>query len=44
MIKGMQEVTDVMEQVKAQFEKVNGGLKYVVFVACGGSLASSYQQ
>lgn len=42
MIKGMQEVTDVMEQVKAQFEKVNGGLKYVVFVACGGSLASSY--
>ncbi|MCI6640438.1 MAG: SIS domain-containing protein [Pygmaiobacter massiliensis] len=42
MIKGMQEVIDVMEKVKADFEKVEGGLKNVIFVACGGSLASSY--
>lgn len=42
MIKGMQEVIDVMEKVKVDFEKVDGGLKTVIFVACGGSLASSY--
>lgn len=42
MIKGMQEVTEVMQQVKSRFEQVEGGLKYVIFVACGGSLASSY--
>ena len=36
MIKGMQEVIDVMERVKSDLDK-NGGLKQVVFVACGGS-------
>ena len=41
MIKGMQEVIQVMEQAKAALE-ANGGLNQVVFVACGGSLASSY--
>ena len=41
MIKGMQEVIDVMERVKSDLDK-NGGLKQVVFVACGGSFASSY--
>lgn len=41
MIKGMQEVNEVMEKVKAELE-ANGGLKQVVFVACGGSFASSY--
>ena len=41
MVKGMQEVVEVMEKAKADLE-ANGGLKQVVFVACGGSLASSY--
>lgn len=41
MIKGMQEVNEVMEKVKADLD-ANGGLKQVVFVACGGSLSSSY--
>lgn len=41
MIKGMQEVIQVMEQAKTALD-ANGGLKQVVFVACGGSLASSY--
>lgn len=41
MIKGMEEVIQVMEQVKEVLD-VNGGLKQVVFVACGGSLGSSY--
>ena len=41
MIKGMQEVIQVMEKAKADLE-ANGGLKQVVFVACGGSFASSY--
>lgn len=41
MIKGMQEVIQVMERAKAALE-ANGGLNQVVFVACGGSLASSY--
>lgn len=41
MIKGMQEVIDVMEQVKADLD-ANGGLKQVIFVACGGSFSSSY--
>lgn len=41
MIKGMQEVIQVMERAKAALE-ANGGLKQVIFVACGGSLASSY--
>ena len=42
MIKGMQEVAEVMGRVKARFEQVEGGLRYVIFVACGGSLSSSY--
>lgn len=41
MIKGMQEVIDVMTKAKAVLD-VNGGLKQVIFVACGGSFASSY--
>ena len=41
MIKGMQEVCDVMAKAKADLD-ANGGLKQVVFVACGGSFASSY--
>ncbi len=41
MIKGMQQVETVMEQVKAALD-ANGGLKQVIFVACGGSLSSSY--
>ena len=41
MIKGMQEVIDVMTKAKADLDK-NGGLKQVIFVACGGSFASSY--
>lgn len=41
MIIGMNEVNEVMSKVKAQLE-ANGGLKQVVFVACGGSFASSY--
>lgn len=41
MVKGLQEVTDVIGKAKADLEK-DGGLKQVVFVACGGSLASSY--
>lgn len=41
MIKGMQQVETVMEQVKAALD-ANGGLKQVIFVACGGSFSSSY--
>ena len=41
MITGMQAVIDVMTKAKADLDK-NGGLKQVVFVACGGSLISSY--
>lgn len=41
MVKGMQEVIDVMEKVKADLE-TSGGLKQVIFVACGGSFISSY--
>ncbi len=41
MIKGMQEVMEVMNKAKAVLD-ANGGLKQVIFVACGGSLASSY--
>ncbi|MGI6054666.1 MAG: SIS domain-containing protein [Clostridium sp.] len=41
MIKGLNEVNEVMQKVKADLDK-NGGLKQVVFVACGGSFASSY--
>lgn len=41
MIKGIKEVNEVMEKVKTDLD-ANGGLKQVVFVACGGSLASSY--
>ena len=33
MIKGMQEVIDVMTKAKADLDK-NGGLKQVIFVAC----------
>ena len=40
MVKGLQEVIDVVAKAKADLE-ANGGLKQVVFVACGGSLASS---
>ena len=39
MIKGMQEVIDVMTKAKADLDK-NGGLKQVIFVACGGSFLS----
>ena len=41
MIKVIQEVIDVMTKAKADLDK-NGGLKQVIFVACGGSFASSY--
>ena len=41
MVKGMQEVMDVMEKVKGDLA-AQGGLKQVIFVACGGSFASSY--
>ncbi len=41
MVKGMQEVIDVMSKVQKDLE-ANGGLRQVIFVACGGSLASSY--
>ena len=41
MVKGMQEVIEVMSKVKQVLE-ANGGLRQVIFVACGGSLASSY--
>ena len=41
MVKGMQEVIDVMEKAKVDLA-ANGGLEQVIFVACGGSLASSY--
>ena len=37
----MQEVIDVMSKVQKDLE-ANGGLRQVIFVACGGSLASSY--
>ena len=39
MIKGMQEVIDVMTKAKADLDK-NGGLKQVIFVACGGIFLS----
>ena len=39
MVKGMQEVMDVMEKVKGDLA-AQGGLKQVIFVACGGSFAS----
>lgn len=41
MVKGLQEVIKVMEEVKKKLSD-NGGLKQVIFVACGGSLSSSY--
>ena len=41
MIKGMQQVEAVMEQAKARLD-ANGGLKQIIFVACGGSFSSSY--
>lgn len=41
MIKGLNGVNNVMSKVKAALD-ANGGLKQVVFVACGGSLISSY--
>ena len=37
MIKGMQEVIDVMTKAKADLDR-NGGLKQVIFVACGDPL------
>ncbi len=42
MIKGFQEVEAVLKKVKLQFEQIEGGLKNVIFTACGGSLAASY--
>lgn len=41
MVDGMKEVIEIVDQLKPKFEK-RGGLKNVIFVACGGSLASSY--
>ena len=41
MIKGMQEVINVVDEIKTVFQE-NGGLKNIVFVACGGSLSASY--
>lgn len=41
MIGGMKEVIEVVDQLKKEFE-LRGGLENIVFVACGGSLASSY--
>ncbi|MGP1348600.1 MAG: SIS domain-containing protein [Stomatobaculum sp.] len=41
MVKGLQEVIEVVREAKADLAE-NGGLKQVVFVACGGSLSSSY--
>ena len=41
MIKGMQEVIDVMTKAKADLDK-NGGLKQVIFVAFGWSLLSPH--
>ena len=38
---GMQEVIDVMEKAKADLD-ANGGLKQVIFVACGGSKAAIF--
>lgn len=42
MILGMNEIDDVMSQIKNCFAKRSGGLKNVIFIACGGSYASSY--
>lgn len=42
MIKGMQEVSYAVEQVKDAFSKREGGLNTICFVACGGSLGASY--
>lgn len=36
------DIDNVMTQVKRLFDNREGGLQNVVFVACGGSLASSY--
>lgn len=41
MIKGLKEVIEVVRKAKSDLDE-NGGLKQVVFVACGGSLSSSY--
>lgn len=41
MIGGMNKVIETVEKVKKEMD-VRGGLKNVTFVACGGSLASSY--
>ena len=41
MVKGLQEVSGVVKKALADLEK-NGGFEQIVFVACGGSLASSY--
>ena len=38
MIKGMQEVIDVMTKAKADLDK-NGGLKQVIFVALSGTVS-----
>ena len=41
MIGGMKEIIEIVDRLKTEFD-IRGGLKNVVFVACGGSLASSY--
>lgn len=41
MIKGMQEAASTVSQIEQVFRE-RGGLKNIVFVACGGSLSSSY--
>ncbi len=40
-VKGMQEIIEVVDQVKSDLDAA-GGLKHIYFVACGGSLASSF--
>ncbi len=43
MIKGMQDVIDVMNQAKAKLD-ANGGLKQVVFVAAAALLSHPIRQ
>ena len=40
-VKGMQEIIEVVEQVKSDLDAA-GGLKHIYFVACGGTLAASF--
>lgn len=41
MVNGMEKVTEVVSHLRQDFEQ-RGGLRHIVFVACGGSLSSSY--